>query len=78
MLKRAMPSEAYAPLAIAACLGAFSIYASWRASRPANPMKPRLLPWRTLFVFGSAVTLIVLAYAVHFLLPNMPPSPMAR
>ena len=38
--------------------GAIYAYAAWRASRPADPLKPRLFPWRTISVFAGAAAFL--------------------
>ena len=48
--------------AVAAALFAF---ASWRASRPADPLKPRLLPWRALIIVIGAIALFMLVHLVN-------------
>jgi hypothetical protein len=40
--------------------GAIYAYAAWRANRPADPLKPRLLPWRTISVFAGATAFLAL------------------
>jgi hypothetical protein len=54
-------------LATAAALGGFAIYASWRASLPADPLKPRLLPWRALMIGATTGVVLALAAAASFL-----------
>lgn len=58
------------PAAALVGLTALYAYASWRAARPADPLKPRLLPWRTLsFTVGVgaflALLLTLAALGVH-------------
>jgi hypothetical protein len=51
-----------AAFAVAALLFAF---ASWRAARPADPLKPRLLPWRSLIIVIGAVALFILVHLLN-------------
>lgn len=47
----------------AGCAGLFLI-ASWRAGRPADPLRPRLLPWRAITVCAGAAGLLAIAQLV--------------
>lgn len=40
-------------------------YGSWRAARPADPLKPRLIPWRFVSLFAGAVGLLMMAHVVN-------------
>jgi amino acid transporter len=53
-----------AALATAAACFAF---ASWRAAQPADPLRPRFLPWRTLVVVSGVVGVIMLVHFVNLL-----------
>lgn len=61
-----LPSFA-APLAAFALFAALFGYASWTAARPADPLRPRLAPWRTISVlagFGAFVALVLVMAAL--------------
>ena len=49
-------------LAVAAALFG---YGSWRAAKPADPLKPRLIPWRTVSLIAGVVGLLMLAHVVN-------------
>jgi hypothetical protein len=56
------PLSDYAPpLIIAAALAGVAFLASWRASRPADPLKPRMIPWRALMILAAGGAIIALA-----------------
>ncbi len=66
-----MSSEAFITLVAAgACTGLF-LFASARASRPADPLKPRLLPWRAITVTAGAAGFVVMAYLLSLLAPGL-------
>ncbi|NWG53153.1 MAG: hypothetical protein HXY28_05490 [Hydrogenophilaceae bacterium] len=46
---------------IAAALAGVAFLASWRASRPADPLKPRMIPWRALMILAAGGAIIALA-----------------
>ena len=56
-----VPATAVAVFVTSAALFA---YASWVAARPADPLKPRMLPWRTVSVFAGFAAFITLIYLV--------------
>ncbi len=41
--------------------------ASWRSARPADPLKPRLIPWRPIMIFAGAIALLMLVHVVNTL-----------
>lgn len=55
------PSEFAPPLIIAAALAGVAFLASWRASRPADPLKPRMIPWRALMIVAAGGAIVALA-----------------
>ncbi len=66
-----MSSEALITLVAAcACAGLF-LFASARASRPADPLKPRLLPWRAITVTAGAAGFVIMAYLLSLLAPGL-------
>jgi len=52
------------PLAALAAFGGLFAYASWRAAKPADPLKPRMVPWRTLSVLAGFLAMLALIYLV--------------
>ncbi|MGE3303276.1 MAG: hypothetical protein AB7M12_09200 [Hyphomonadaceae bacterium] len=59
-------SLAFTIAALALCGGLFA-YGSWRASKPADPLKPRLAPWRTIIVVAGAAGVFMLVHLAHLL-----------
>jgi len=37
-------------------------YSAWRSSRPADPLKPRLVPWRMIVLFSGVFFMMLLAH----------------
>jgi len=65
-------SEYAPPLIVAAVLAGVAFLASWRASKPANPLKPRMAPWRLLMILAAAGAIIALAMVTAQIAPNLP------
>jgi hypothetical protein len=42
-------------------------YASWRSAQPADPLKPRLMPWRFIMIVAGVVALLMLVHVVNSL-----------
>ena len=40
-------------------------YGSWRSAQPADPLKPRLIPWRPILMVSGVVALLMLAHLVN-------------
>ncbi|MBI1186498.1 MAG: hypothetical protein GC206_04085 [Alphaproteobacteria bacterium] len=55
------PSEFAPPLIVAAAMAGVAVLASWRASRPADPLKPRMIPWRALMILAAGGAIVALA-----------------
>ena len=51
---------------VAAC-GGLAMLASWRASRPSNPLKPRMLPWRSIMIAATTGAILALVAAFSLL-----------
>jgi hypothetical protein len=51
---------------MAAMAGVFGI-GSWIAARPADPLNPRLIPWRPIILVAGVVGLILAAHLVNLL-----------
>lgn len=51
-------------LALAACLFAFG---SWVSARPADPLNPRLVPWRPVLIVAGVAALLLLVHVVNLL-----------
>lgn len=52
-------------LTILAAAVALFAYGSWRAALPADPLNPRLIPWRPLIIVAGVVALLMLAHLVN-------------
>lgn len=50
--------------ALAVCVGIFAL-GSWIMSRPADPLKPRLIPWRTLILIAGVAGILALVHLVN-------------
>lgn len=57
------------PLTIAAIaiLALVCAFGSWRMSKPADPLNPRLVPWRTIMVFCGFGVLVFLIHLLRLL-----------
>jgi hypothetical protein len=42
-------------------------YGSWRAARPADPLNPRLIPWRPVILTAGVVAILMLVHLVNLL-----------
>lgn len=51
-------------LALAVGLYAFG---SWRAAQPADPLNPRLVPWRPVILIAGVVGLVMLVHLVNMM-----------
>jgi hypothetical protein len=49
---------------LAAAAGVFG-YGSWRAAQPADPLRPRLIPWRPLILTAGVVVILMLVHLVN-------------
>jgi hypothetical protein len=54
-------------LAVMAVLGAICAFGSWRAARPADPLKPRMIPWRPIILVTGAAFLLVALHLTRLL-----------
>lgn len=52
------------PAALFAAFAAFYLFASRQAARPADPLKPRMAPWRTISVVAGFCAIIALLVLV--------------
>jgi hypothetical protein len=52
-------------LIVLACAGGVFAYGSWKAARPADPLRPRLIPWRPLIILSGLVALLMLVHLVN-------------
>lgn len=50
----------------AAALGIFA-YGSWRMTKPADPLKPRMIPWRTVIIVVGAASVLIAVHLVNLL-----------
>jgi hypothetical protein len=51
-------------LAVAA--GVFG-YGSWVAARPADPLNPRLIPWRPIIIVAGVAGLLLIVHVVNLM-----------
>ncbi|MDX2235469.1 MAG: hypothetical protein NW200_13310 [Hyphomonadaceae bacterium] len=51
-------------LAVAAGLFGFG---SWRSAQPADPLNPRLIPWRPVLIIAGVVALLMLVHLVNLM-----------
>jgi hypothetical protein len=58
------PDLAITITALAFCCGLFA-YASHRAAKPADPLKPRLIPWRPIILASGFAALIAIVHLVN-------------
>lgn len=66
-----MPIEAVISLiGSALCAGIF-VFASRHAARPADPLRPRLLPWRAILIISGAAGVLALAHGAAVLAPGL-------
>ena len=42
-------------------------YGSWRAAKPADPLNPRLIPWRPVILVAGVVGLLMLVHLVNLI-----------
>lgn len=42
-------------------------FGSWRAARPADPLNPRLIPWRPVILTAGVVAILMLVHLVNLL-----------
>jgi hypothetical protein len=56
-----------ATLTILAISGGMFVFASLHAKRPADPLKPRLLPWRVIIITAGAVSIFMLVHLVNLI-----------
>lgn len=50
-----------------ALLTGLCVFGSWRLSKPADPLNPRLAPWRTILVFAGFGVVIFLVHLLRLL-----------
>ena len=54
-------------LAILAVMVGLFAFGSWRAAQPADPLNPRLIPWRPVILAAGVVGLLMIAHLVNML-----------
>ncbi|MBU6372233.1 MAG: hypothetical protein KJS97_05840 [Alphaproteobacteria bacterium] len=52
-------------LSAIALLGALFAFASHRAAQPADPLNPRLVPWRPIIVISGFATLVAIVHLLN-------------
>jgi hypothetical protein len=50
-----------------AAAGALFAFASWRAALPADPLRPRLAPWRGIILAAGVISLLLLVHVINLL-----------
>ncbi|MDZ4776033.1 MAG: hypothetical protein SGJ23_04515 [Alphaproteobacteria bacterium] len=40
-------------------------FGSWKSAQPADPLKPRLIPWRPVMIIAAVVALVMLVHVVN-------------
>ena len=53
-------------IVLALAVGLYA-YGSWRAARPADPLNPRLVPWRPVIIIAGLVGLLMVVHVVNLL-----------
>lgn len=56
-----------ATLAVLVPAALLFFYGSWRSAQPADPLKPRLIPWRPIMLIAGVVALLMLVHLVNTL-----------
>jgi multisubunit Na+/H+ antiporter MnhB subunit len=49
---------------LALAIGIYA-YGSWRAAKPADPLNPRLIPWRPIILIAGLVGLLMVVHLVN-------------
>jgi amino acid transporter len=49
-------------LCVAVALFAFG---SWRSAQPADPLNPRMIPWRPVIIIAGVIALLMLVHLVN-------------
>jgi hypothetical protein len=52
-------------LSILAASVAIFAFGSWKAAQPADPLKPRMIPWRPLIIVAGVAALLMLVHLVN-------------
>jgi hypothetical protein len=52
-------------LAVLAVSAALFAYGSWRAAQPADPLKPRMIPWRPVIIITGVLGLLMVVHLVN-------------
>lgn len=51
-------------VAFLVCLG-FALFANWKASRPWDDAKPRVMPWRLIMILSVFAAFLALVHALN-------------
>ncbi len=51
---------------LALAVGVYA-YGSWRAAKPADPLNPRLIPWRPIILIAGVVGLLMIVHLVNLI-----------
>ncbi len=53
-------------IVLAAAAGLFA-FGSWRAAQPADPLNPRLIPWRPVIIVAGVAALLMVVHLVNLM-----------
>jgi hypothetical protein len=73
-----MPNDAVISLAGGVLCAGIFVFASRHASRPADPLRPRLLPWHTILIISGAACVLAIAHGAAVLAPGLFTAPAPR
>ena len=63
--EHAAPMDLTATIAVLAAAAGLFAFGSWRSAQPADPLKPRLIPWRLVIILSGAVGVLMLAHVAN-------------
>lgn len=67
-----MPYDFYPGLGVMLAALAVYLYARRIDARPADPLNPRLFPWRTIQVFSGVIAFLALIFLINLFRVNAP------
>jgi hypothetical protein len=41
------------------------VFGSWKSAQPADPLKPRMAPWRLIMIVSGVVAILMLVHVVN-------------
>jgi hypothetical protein len=60
-----MNADAWITLGVLAGSTAVAVYGQWRGGRPADPMRPRLIPWTPVVLIAAFAALLALVHLLN-------------